>query len=51
MSVKKKFESKQYLKFNLSRKDLHSNPFVQFDNWYKEILNSETEFPNVMVLF
>ena len=50
MSNQEKFKSKQYLKFDLSRKDLHDNPFKQFDNWYKEILASKTEFPNAMIL-
>ncbi|MFN8302501.1 MAG: pyridoxamine 5'-phosphate oxidase [Saprospiraceae bacterium] len=34
----------------LSEKDVHPNPFVQFDAWFREALNSELLEPNAMTL-
>ena len=31
-------------------KDLDPDPFIQFNKWYKEILESEIEFPNALIL-
>ena len=50
MSKKNKFNSRQYLKLKLERKDLDDNPFVQFDIWYRQVLEAEVDFPNAFIL-
>ncbi len=50
MSDNKQFGSKQYLRSSLTKKDLNINPFKQFDDWYKLILELDIEYPNAMVL-
>ena len=50
MSKKKKFNSRQYLKLKLEREDLDDNPFVQFDIWYRQVLEAEVDFPNAFIL-
>ncbi len=50
MSKKNKFNSRQYLKLKLERKDLDDNPFVQFDIWYRQVLEVEVDFPNAFIL-
>ncbi len=50
MSKKNRFNSRQYLKLKLERKDLDDNPFVQFDIWYRQVLEAEVDFPNAFIL-
>ena len=50
MSKKNKFNSRQYLKLRLERKDLDDNPFVQFNIWYRQVLEAEVDFPNALIL-
>ncbi len=50
MSKKNKFNSRQYLKLKLERKDIDDNPFVQFDIWYRQVLEAEVDFPNAFIL-
>ena len=50
MSERKKFGSVQYGKLRLERKDLDDDPFVQFDSWYEELLDSDADFPNSVTL-
>ena len=50
MSKKNKFKSRQYLKLKLEREDLDDNPFVQFDIWYRQVLEAEVDFPNAFIL-
>ena len=50
MSKKNKFNSRQYLKLRLERKDLDDNPFVQFNIWYRQVLEAEVDFPNAFIL-
>jgi pyridoxamine 5'-phosphate oxidase len=39
-----------YRKSTLEEKNASENPFTQFDNWFKEALNSEIPEPNTMVV-
>lgn len=39
-----------YLLTMLKREDLHSDPFLQFDKWFKEALSSDIKEPNAMTL-
>ena len=41
---------KQYKLMALSKKDMDSNPFAQFDKWYKESLDTNIMFANAFVL-
>ena len=50
MSEKKKFGAGQYVKLKLGRSDLDPDPFSQFDAWYREVLDSEADFPNAVTL-
>lgn len=50
MANPKEFGKKQYLKSALDLKDLNPNPLIQFNNWYQEILESDIEFPNALIL-
>ena len=50
MSEKKKFGARQYAKLKLERSDLDADPFSQFDAWYREVLDSEADFPNAVTL-
>lgn len=50
MSEKKKFGAGQYVKLKLGRSDLDPDPFSQFDVWYREVLDSEADFPNAVTL-
>lgn len=50
MSEKKKFGARQYVKLKLGRSDLDPDPFSQFDAWYREVLDSDADFPNAVTL-
>lgn len=39
-----------YTKDILSEQDVNSNPFVQFENWFKQAIAAEVMEPNAMVL-
>ena len=41
---------KEYTQAALSEESVDINPFVQFDRWFQEALNSEINEPNAMVL-
>ena len=44
------FGKKQYLKSTLNLVDLNIDPYIQFDIWYKEILQFHIDYPNAMIL-
>ncbi len=39
---------KDYTKFGLTRKDLNSNPFEQFNQWFEQAQSAQVEEPNAM---
>jgi len=41
---------KQYKLMNLKKSDLHKDPIVQFQKWYKRVLQTKILFPNAFIL-
>ena len=49
-SKKSRKSSRLYKLNKLSEETIHKNPFNQFDNWFKQVLKSDSKEPNAMYL-
>ena len=43
-------DHKQYMRDGISRKDMDSDPFKQFETWYQQAEQAEIRYPNAMSL-
>ena len=43
-------QHQQFIKYGLSRKDLHADPMKQFELWYQQAEQAEIRYPNAMSL-